>query len=54
MLALQASVHGGSELLQDEIIVVDESSHSLLQAEGGTAVITVRNENQCYFQIISV
>ena len=39
---------------QEDVIVVNKSGQTILVAEAGTAVITVREADECYFQAVNV
>lgn len=47
-------LHGKVEPFQDDVFVVNGAGQTTLVAEAGTAVITLREADECYFQTMSV
>ena len=47
-------LHSKVEPFQDDVFIVNGSGHTALLAEAGTAVITLRAADECYFQTMRV
>ena len=47
-------LQGKVEPFQDDVLVVNGSGQTTLLAEAGTAVIVLREADECYFQTMSV
>lgn len=51
---LQVQYKGKVEPFQDDVFVVNGSVWTSLLAKAGTAIVTVREADECYFQTVSV